>query len=65
MKWISSEERLPEESDSLHIRDVLVFVPDLNRITFGWHFDGDWHIENSPSVWKVTHWMPLPEPPEE
>jgi hypothetical protein len=30
-------------------------------------YDGDWIIEvgQHPPVWsKVTHWMPLPEPPK-
>lgn len=27
--------------------------------------DGEWNLLNMPCVKKVTHWMPLPEPPKE
>ena len=64
-QWIPVSERLPESSDALSIKQAIVYVPDLDRITFGWHFDGDWHIEHSPSIWNVSHWQPLPAPPED
>ena len=62
-KWISVKERLPED-----IRDVLVFHK-LSRCGYcdrAW-YDSDakkWHSALSMNM-KVTHWMPLPEPPEE
>ena len=60
-KWISVEERLPEESDayitwSAYGRKVLVYHAKLK--TWGSVWIGEFDI-------PVTHWMPLPEPPKE
>ena len=64
-RWIPVEERLPEEP----VKKVLVFVPhthgdivDAGRYlgADGWVLEG-WHLTQN----AVTHWMPLPEPPEE
>lgn len=70
-QWISVKDRLPEDMGA-----VLVIVSGTPRknITldgayeFG-EYDPDegWILEMWPE-WKdatVTHWMPLPEPPEE
>ena len=55
-RWISVEERLPEE-DGFY----LVYGPFIYR-------DTKWYDRKNFSqyFWKhdVTHWMPLPEPPE-
>lgn len=64
-RWIPVEERLPEDP----VKKVLVFVPhthgdivDAGRYlgADGWVLEG-WHLTQN----AVTHWMPLPEPPEE
>ena len=59
MEWIRVEDRLPEDNQR-----VLVYRPEMETadtgpisVQFGWtcarkHCD-------------VSHWMPLPEPPEE
>ena len=47
-KWISVEDRLPEER-----------IPVL---CFG--FGNQVFICNSPLVGEITHWIPLPTPPE-
>ena len=64
MKWISVEERLPE--DGVHVQ---LYRPDIQFV--GWYKDretyGQWVI-NSPELHYMeptpTHWMPLPEPPK-
>lgn len=56
-EWIRIEEKIPDEKTR-----VLVFIPhsdtkiDTDRI-----LNGKWVRWNG----HVTHWMPLPEPPEE
>lgn len=63
--WISVKDRLPERTMPPH--DVLVYH-DLNC---GMYIDRAWYSREK-NKWrnglgmnlKVTHWMPLPEPPE-
>lgn len=58
-KWISVKDGLPEE----HVV-VLVARDDAlygREVTIGWCRCGRWEV---PIAVKVTHWMPLPEPPE-
>lgn len=63
-RWIPVEERLPE-----HGKNVLVHV--ANRVGM-WHTEIDWQKDNGEWAnnadcewYTITHWMPLPEPPEE
>lgn len=66
-RWIPVGERLPEESDK-----VLVWMecPDLfiaPQDDFGYYINGEWIGDNTDSMVhskNVTHWMPLPPPPE-
>ena len=66
-RWISVEERLPETDDF-----VIVAVLDERGDTpyqytdFGWYLDAArcW-IVNAEQRRDITHWMPLPAPPEE
>lgn len=83
--WISVEDRLPEETESMFARFyatekwdramwknesetvlVCVLFPDGGRkVTVGRLHDGKWNTTVSKVLpHKVTHWMPLPEPPE-
>lgn len=64
-RWVPVDERLPEDP----VQKVLIFVPrphgnivDVGRYlgADGWVLEG-WYLTQS----SVTHWMPLPEPPEE
>ena len=69
-KWISVEERLPND-DSV----VIVAIHDVSGDTpfdfasFGWCLNGVgddyWWIVDNDICPYVTHWMPLPEPPKE
>ena len=66
MEWISVNERLPEEDE-----DVLVMTAEGKFASGGMHVasldeDGVWYPSHGDG-WEfpdVTHWMPLPEPPE-
>ena len=64
-KWISVEERLPEEGKS-----VLVCICSDGKcdITRGWYCKNQgfccWDDAAMESTDFITHWMPLPEPPE-
>lgn len=73
MRWIPVEERLPEENVT-----VLAFNADphaekyvLARYRAVVHFGYCWcqfdqeYDSWCASCWKVTHWMPLPQPPKE
>lgn len=66
-KWISVEDRLPEETRVP--KDVLVYHKLGNC---GIYVDRAWY-DSDKNKWrsalsmnmKVTHWMPMPEPPKE
>ena len=63
-KWIPVTERLPENTGrylTANIRD------DDERCVFDlWFYSGKWYLdeEDDEFIYKVTHWMPLPEPPK-
>lgn len=68
-RWISVEERLPEDC-----RHVLVFMrrnfvagwsTDYWHIDTDWLDDGNWSKHPAGGYYNITHWMPLPEPPKE
>lgn len=56
-KWISVKDRLPDSGS-----DVLAFAED--HCIYTALFDGIWWLSGDAPSYKVTHWMPLPEPPE-
>ena len=76
--WVSVKDRLPEEKENPLTHDfaeVICFCDfggrlkrtDIRTYKFGKRYD-----ENEPHFWHgpqimdgvITHWMPLPEPPE-
>ena len=74
VEWISVEERLPEPNEeclvSARVGDRVVI--DLGEIVrywngrtneygFMWMITNDW---DEGEGCKITHWMPLPEPPQ-
>lgn len=56
-KWISVEERLPEQYAT-----VIIWRDDCKNATIGWLISGYWSV---PKGVRVTHWMPMPDPPKE
>ena len=62
-RWISVEERLPEDYE-----DVVIIMRDgasswyraAYREYGGWSFGGGRRVND-----EVTHWMPIPQPPKE
>lgn len=56
-RWISVKERMPEDG-----KNVLAYEGG-GFYFLDWCCDGDWVVA-SASTAVVTHWMPLPEPPE-
>ena len=58
-RWIPVEERLPEEKQRVIVRCERVGT------SVGWILWGNWMTDIGPGAGKVTHWMPLPQPPKE
>ena len=56
-EWVSVEERLPKEKQRVIVRCERVGT------SVGWILWGNWMADIGPDAGKVTHWMPLPEPP--
>lgn len=61
-KWIDVDERLPEESGQ-----YIVMIKEAKEPTFLWYTThrAAWEDEYFNAPYAVTHWMPLPEAPEE
>ena len=66
-EWISVKDRLPEDSNDGFADAVLVtdgFVQHMAYFVGGeWRFAESGEIKE-PMWYKVTHWMPLPQPPK-
>ena len=63
-EWISTKDRLPEDTD----RFYLAYMPRYHEYIIAEHEgDGVWadRADLANVTGDVTHWMPLPEPPEE
>ena len=66
LHWIPVSERLPPDCSSYAIRSIQLIVND-GFVTIGyWYPETEtWHDTSVRGITKqVTHWMPLPEPPE-
>ena len=57
-EWVSVEERLPEEKQRVIVRCEHVGT------SVGWILWGRWMTDIGPHAGDVTHWMPLPAPPD-
>ncbi len=61
-EWISVEDGLPEEGDL-----VIGFMSGIsNPVDSTYLYEGQWTFGYVylPEKGKVTHWQPLPDPPE-
>lgn len=78
MEWISVKDRLPEPGKEVLLivhgwQSRLIYIGELNHIAAekSW-LTGVTSAESDWCIWgwsylkepHVTHWMPLPEPPE-
>lgn len=63
--WISVEERLPEE-DGLVLIHTPSGDPDKPLVVTAWYDPSGRGWTQLPGQWidAITHWQPLPEPPE-
>ena len=65
--WISVEDRLPEvwrNDETAELVNYMIYSPDFGVDIGNYHATAKkWLCTGLPCT--VTHWMPLPEPPEE
>ena len=54
--WISVKDRLPEKYTNV------IVLYDIGRVGVNWTNEENEFVSHAYS--NVTHWMPLPEPPE-
>lgn len=60
-RWIPVTERLPEHSGDYLVYSVGGNWKQLSAVEIGFWYDMRFIVQ---SLFDVTHWMPLPEPPE-
>ena len=61
MEWISVKDRLPEEGDTV-LGWERGYYTVVERHRNGWYWGRDEWIADEGGT--ITHWQPLPEPPE-
>jgi len=70
-KWISVEDRLPEAKLAVlaygrrHIRKTEITELPAQHVAYTRGEDEGWFTWDCGDYVYVSHWMPLPEPPEE
>lgn len=57
-EWVSVDEKLPKEKQRVIVRCERVGT------SVGWILWGNWMADIGPDAGKITHWMPLPAPPD-
>lgn len=62
-EWVDVKDRLPEES-GMYI--VTANDGHAHRVSFvKWQKKNRmWNLNGARSYWRVTHWMPMPQPPK-
>ena len=56
-EWISVKDRLPKNDE------IVIICTDKNFIYAGELIGDTWFLDNDSWTATVTHWMPLPQPP--
>ena len=72
MEWISVKDKMPSEGQTvLCYRKIIVtgwycenYCP-YEKKRKGWHCDWSGIERHTFKTYPITHWMPLPEPPNE
>ena len=69
-RWVSVKERLPEKELAFYLcfTDCGIVIECLwtnNKYGLGPFGEWGWRLMDVPQYQKVTHWMPLPQPPKE
>jgi len=71
-EWIPVTERLPTGDDYMPCYEnydgAVLWYTNSGVMGLGWYYDstGNWSdTEDCSPLGKVTHWMPLPQPPKE
>jgi hypothetical protein len=69
MEWISVEDRLPEQRDIVLIIRTNKYAPVIELAFHVPGFFNEWTLMSDPMNFendlKITHWMPLPDIPED
>ena len=60
-EWINCDDRLPELNANYMSETVLVFYGGIGSININCMMGDRWLLNSD----KVTHWQPLPQPPED
>ena len=72
-RWIPTKEQMPENfgrylvSDGSKVREAIFMTLDMFKIyhlPVGWYYANHYYHSFDPCHDFITHWMPLPEPPE-
>jgi hypothetical protein len=62
--WIKVEDSLPSDSQA-----VIVYINRFNYFQnyfdIAWRKNGSWRGVDEVAAYKITHWQPLPSPPEQ
>ena len=66
-EWISVKDKLPEDSNDGFADAVLVTDGFVQHMAY--FIGGEWRFAESgeikePMWYRITHWMPLPQPPK-
>ena len=63
-RWIACAEQMPVDGDVVLVAiDADLSDPEAWELAVAWAIQGDWRTDGGV-LRRVTHWQPLPEPPE-